>query len=118
MATSTRICKICGTEYEYSYYPRNNDDLYRYQDIACSPEHGAEYFAKVIVARGEEEDPNGGGVENDPTGDSPEESYVRVALEALNQFIDTHEFASWEVGTPEEFIEYLNESQEDEEDDG
>ena len=50
MATATRICKICGTEYPYcktEYVP----GVFRYQDVACCPAHGAEYLAQVEAAR-------------------------------------------------------------------
>lgn len=50
MATATKICKICGAEYPYCktvYQP----GVFRYQDVACCPEHGAEYLAQVEAAR-------------------------------------------------------------------
>lgn len=50
MATATRKCKICGLEYPYCktvYKP----GVFRYQDVACSPEHGSEYLAQVEAAR-------------------------------------------------------------------
>ena len=52
MATATKICKVCGKEYPYCrtvFKP----GVFRYQDVACSPEHGAIYLAKVEAARTE-----------------------------------------------------------------
>ena len=50
MQKGTRICKICGKEYPYCKTLRNGD-IFRWQDVACSPEHGSEYFMQVLAAR-------------------------------------------------------------------
>ena len=50
MIDSTRICKICGKEYPYCKTAINNN-IFRWQDVACCPEHGSEYFARVEEAR-------------------------------------------------------------------
>lgn len=52
MPTATRICKVCGKEYEYCHTNRPAT-IFRWQDVACSPEHGAEYFRQVAISRGE-----------------------------------------------------------------
>ena len=46
-----KICKLCGKEYEACFTPRVPGDGDRWQDVACCPEHGAEYIATVIAAR-------------------------------------------------------------------
>ena len=55
MAKGIRICKVCGKEYEYckTFAPA---DKFRWQDVACSPECGAEYFARVDAARNNKAD--------------------------------------------------------------
>lgn len=53
MATATRKCKICGKEYEYCHSVRRND-VFCWQDVACSPEHGSIYFAKIEASRANE----------------------------------------------------------------
>lgn len=50
MVKGTRICKICGKEYPYCKTERRAE-IFRYQDVACCPEHGTQYFAKVEAAR-------------------------------------------------------------------
>ena len=50
MATSTQICKVCGKEYPYCRTARP-DGLYRWDNVACCPEHAAIYFAEVEAAR-------------------------------------------------------------------
>lgn len=47
----TRICKTCGKEYEACPEP-DYSNPYRWQDVACSPECGAAYFAAVLRSRG------------------------------------------------------------------
>ena len=50
MAGGTRICKVCGKEYPYCKTFRPTDS-FRWQDVACCAEHGAEYFAQIEAAR-------------------------------------------------------------------
>lgn len=49
MPTGIRKCKICGCEYPYC--KTVTQDKFRYQDVACSPEHAAEYFRKIEESR-------------------------------------------------------------------
>lgn len=49
MANGTRKCKICGCEYPYCKTITQN--RFRYQDVACSPEHATEYFRKIELSR-------------------------------------------------------------------
>lgn len=50
MAKGTRICKICGKEYEYCK-TWLNQNKFRWQDVACSPECGTKYFALIEASR-------------------------------------------------------------------
>ena len=61
MAKGTRICGICGKEYPYCKTFRK-EAIFRWQDVACCQEHGAQYFAEVFAARAKQETP----VEEDP----------------------------------------------------
>lgn len=54
---ATKICKICGNEYEYCHTFRR-DGIFRWQDVACCVEHGNQYFAKVAESRGEDSTSN------------------------------------------------------------
>lgn len=51
MPTATRICKVCGKEYEYCHTLRRIEGVFRYQDVACCPEHGSIYLAEIEVSR-------------------------------------------------------------------
>lgn len=53
MPKGTRKCKICGCEYPYC--KTVTQDRFRYQDVACSPEHATEYFKKIELSRMTEE---------------------------------------------------------------
>lgn len=46
----TKICKICGAEYPYCQTYRL-DNAFRWQDVACCPEHGAEYLDLIMKSR-------------------------------------------------------------------
>ena len=46
-----KICKACGKEYEACRTP--NPGVFRWRDIACSPECAEKYIHDVQVARGE-----------------------------------------------------------------
>lgn len=50
MPKGTRVCKVCGRKYEYCK-TFITDNRFRYQDVACSPECGAEYFARIEASR-------------------------------------------------------------------
>lgn len=54
---ATKICKVCGKEYEYCHTVRRVDGVFRYQDVACCPEHGSIYLQRVIASRTEDAEP-------------------------------------------------------------
>ena len=54
MAIGTKVCKVCGKEYEACRTLRPNlDNEFRWNEVACCPEHGAEYLRRVLAARGQ-----------------------------------------------------------------
>ena len=53
MKKAIKECKVCGKKYEYCHTQRKDGDVFRWQDVACCAEHGAEYFKSVMIARGE-----------------------------------------------------------------
>ena len=52
MARGINVCRICGKEYPYCNTP-NPGGVFRYQDVACCPEHGAQYLEAILRSRGE-----------------------------------------------------------------
>lgn len=48
-----RKCKVCGVEYPYCKTVVK-DGVFRYQDVACCPEHGSIYLAKIMESRSTE----------------------------------------------------------------
>ncbi len=57
MAKGFRECRICGERYEYCSTDRNTN-IFRWQDVACCPAHGAQYFERVARARAEQAQAN------------------------------------------------------------
>ena len=57
MKNSTKICKVCGKEYPYCKTELKDGEIFRWQDVACCPEHGSEYFALVAAARAVKSEP-------------------------------------------------------------
>ena len=54
MATATKICKWCGKEYEACHTFKRVAGVFRWQDVACCEEHGANYLAAILASRGEQ----------------------------------------------------------------
>lgn len=53
MATAIKICRVCGKEYPACHSLRRGDTTFRWQEVACSPECGAEYLRRILISRGE-----------------------------------------------------------------
>ena len=51
MATAMKKCKVCGCEYEYCHTVRRIAGVFRWQDVACSPDHGSVYLARIEASR-------------------------------------------------------------------
>lgn len=53
MARGMKVCRICGAEYEGCHTQRPNlNNEFRWQEVACCPEHGAEYLKQILASRG------------------------------------------------------------------
>lgn len=53
MAKYMKTCRVCGKKYEVCRSFRHNvDSVFRWQEVACSPECGAIYLSRVNKARG------------------------------------------------------------------
>jgi hypothetical protein len=51
MVTGIMKCRVCGKEYEVCRNIKRVDGVFRWQSVACSPEHGAEYLALIRASR-------------------------------------------------------------------
>lgn len=119
MARATRICKICGKEYEYCT-THNINNNFRWQDVACCPEHGAEYFRLIKESRAKArlidiDEPKPSASETAPEETSSTLSYEEDATEKrsfFGSFINTDD----EEDDIDEALDY-DEDDEDEEDD-
>ena len=50
MDKNYRICKTCGTQYKACLTP--NPGVFRWRDVACSPECAMKYLERVEASRG------------------------------------------------------------------
>lgn len=57
MATATKICRVCGKEYEACRSANRAAGVFRWQEVACSPECGRIYLQQIQDSRSEEEAP-------------------------------------------------------------
>lgn len=51
MPTAVRTCRVCGKSYEACHTMSKAAGVFRWQEVACSPECGAEYLRRVTEAR-------------------------------------------------------------------
>lgn len=51
MATATKKCKVCDSQYEYCHTLKSTAGVFRWQDVACCPEHGSIYLARIKESR-------------------------------------------------------------------
>ena len=51
MAKAIRVCKVCGKRYEYCQTALKAPGMFRWQDVACCPEHASTYFARIAASR-------------------------------------------------------------------
>lgn len=51
MAKPIKTCRVCGKQYE-ACRTANINNVFRWQDVSCSPECGAEYLRRIELSRG------------------------------------------------------------------
>lgn len=52
MATAIKKCRVCGKPYETCHTTKRVAGVFRWQEVACSPECGSIYLAKIEASRG------------------------------------------------------------------
>lgn len=80
MATATLKCRVCGKEYEACRNAKRVDGVFRWQDVACSPEHGATYLDLIRKSRATEH--------NAVANTSVEQAFALFEEEYLNDVED------------------------------
>lgn len=55
MSNGMKRCRVCGKEYKACHTLRHNPNVFRWQDVACSPECGAIYLRRILESRGKVE---------------------------------------------------------------
>lgn len=51
MATAIKKCRVCGKSYEACHTIRRVAGVFRWQEVACSPECGSIYLAEIEESR-------------------------------------------------------------------
>lgn len=51
MAAAMMKCRVCGKEYEACHTLKRIAGVFRWQEVACSPECGSIYLAKIEASR-------------------------------------------------------------------
>ena len=80
MTTGIMKCRVCGKEYEACRNAKRVDGVFRWQDVACSPEHGATYLSLIRESRAKKHD----AVANNPVN----EAYALFDKEYLDEVDD------------------------------
>lgn len=52
MASAIKKCRVCGKEYEACRSADRTAGVFRWQEVACSPECGAIYLQQINESRG------------------------------------------------------------------
>lgn len=84
MGKAMKICRVCGKEYEYCHTVRRVPGLFRWQDVACSPECGEKYLADIIASRSEEVKPAKKSKKKSVAAEVPVEKAVKVDKESVD----------------------------------
>ena len=97
MATAIMKCRVCGKAYEACHTLKRIAGVFRWQEVACSPECGSVYLAKIeasraVVSAENKEAVNNTEVVKDVTSDD-------YGVIDYNDLIDEEEF---------DFNDYLN----------
>lgn len=51
MATAIKKCRVCGNSYEACHTVKHIAGTFRWQEVACSPECGSIYLARIEESR-------------------------------------------------------------------
>lgn len=51
MAATLKKCRVCGKEYEGCRSVKTNPGVFRWQEVACSPECGSVYLQQICASR-------------------------------------------------------------------
>ena len=51
MSSAIKVCRVCGKEYVACRSANRNAGVFRWQEVACSPECGTVYLNKINESR-------------------------------------------------------------------
>ena len=82
MASVIKVCRICGKEYEACRSANRSAGVFRWQEVACSPECGTAYLDKINESRKLAETPKKSSRKKEPA-QFIAESVAETVLEAV-----------------------------------
>lgn len=88
-------CRVCGKDYTPCRTGRYKPGVFRWQEVACSPECGSIYFERVLEARREEAEKT-----NKTESSEPEETVLDVSVDESDESEDDEDDES-------EFTDYF-----------
>lgn len=51
MPKQTKICRVCGAEYEACHSVRTGSSVFNWREVACSPACGMVYLERITASR-------------------------------------------------------------------
>ena len=92
MSKAIKTCRVCGKKYEGCKTFAKLTDIFRWQEVACSPECGSVYLSRVMEARGLQEEKK-----------RSRRKKVMEAIEAFKSSVETEQAAT-EAAAQEETV--------------
>lgn len=86
MPRTLKICRVCGKEYEACHTAYSDAGAFKWQDVACSPECGAEYLRMIRESRSSKVEPENSSVAvSKKKGKKKNKSSVEITEEDIIQ---------------------------------
>ena len=106
MAMATKKCRVCGKVYEACHTLRRVAGTFRWQDVACSPECGSIYLAKIEESRR---------IITDETKDVVDTVVISVTPESYEEYVDyvEDECEDEDLYDEDEFDDFFDDAEED-----
>ena len=102
MARIMKTCRVCGKDYEACRTVSKAVGVFRWQDVACSPECGAVYLRRINESRGLVEAPVASNAVAEPTSVEHEAVFEPTKRSKHNKQFQRSQLVQAPVETPTE----------------
>ena len=89
MGANTRVCRVCGKEYEGCKTPRITGTNFNWREVACSYECGQEYLLRIMISR---EKNNATEPVAEPVIEEPVEEILEVEESEVEEVAEDEDF--------------------------